>query len=142
MAKPRDGDPAGPSGCGPLILKSFNDIPMADLEMIFPEKTVSVKLREIIQNGIAIVIAIGTLMWAFVTGEIWTSKVQTLLIACAGKLGQSYTAVNVAKTRYAGMMSKEIIDKSGNSQTGLLMHLLESMEDQECKEMMLSLIHI
>ena len=51
--------------------------------MIFPEKTVSVKLREIIQNGIAIVIAIGTLMWAFVTGEIWTPKVQTLLIGSA-----------------------------------------------------------
>jgi len=140
MAKPREGNPAGPSGSGPLILKSFNDIPMADLEMIFPEKTVSVKFREIIQNGIAIVVAIGTLMWAFVTGEIWTSKVQTLLIACAGKLGQSYTAVNVAKTRYAGMMAKEIIEKSENSQAGLLMHLLESMEDQECKEMMLAYI--
>ena len=74
MARPLDDEAAGPSGCGPLIIKSYVDIPMADLEMIFPEKTVSVKLQEMIQNGIAIVVAIGTLLWAFVTGEIWTKK--------------------------------------------------------------------
>ena len=58
---------------------------MADLEMIFPEKTVSVKMKEIISNGITIVVAISTLLWAFVTGEIWTKNVQALLIACMGK---------------------------------------------------------
>jgi hypothetical protein len=140
MARPLDDDAAGPSGCGPLIIKSYVDIPMADLEMIFPEKTVSVKLQEMIQNGIAIVVAIGTLLWAFVTGEIWTKKMQTLLIACAGKLGQSYTAINVARTRYSGMMAKDLIQKSRNAQEGMLMHLLESMEDQEIKEMMLAFV--
>jgi hypothetical protein len=37
MAQPMAERKAGPGGAGPLILKSFNDIPMADLEMIFPE---------------------------------------------------------------------------------------------------------
>ena len=140
MAKPVANTNPGPSGCGPLVIKSYREIPMADLEMIFPEKTVSVKMKEIITNGITIVVAVSTLLWAFVTGEIWTKNVQTLLIACMGKLGQSYTAVNVAKMRYAGAMSKELIEKSGNSQDGMLMHLLESMEDQECKEMVLAYI--
>jgi len=140
MAKPVGDQSPGPSGCGPLIIKSYREIPMADLEMIFPEKTVSVKTQEIITNGITIVVAIGTLFWAFVTGEIWTKNMQTLLIACLGKLGQSYTAVNVAKMRYAGAMARELIEKSDNSQEGMLMHLLESMEDQECKEMVLAYI--
>lgn len=140
MAKPMEGDESGPSGCGPLIIKSYSDIPMADLEMIFPEKNISVKLSEMIQNGIAVVVAIATLLWGFVTGEIFTRNVQTLLVACAGKVGQSYSAVNAARMRYAGMMAKELIQKSGNSQSGMLMHLLESMEDQECKEMVLAFI--
>ena len=36
------------------------------------------------------------------------------------------------------MMAKEIQTKSDNSQLGMLMHLMDSMEDQECKEMILS----
>ena len=140
MAKPRPGEAPGPSGAGPLIVKSFTDVPMADLEMIFPEKKMTVRLSEMIQNAVAIIIAVGTLVWAFVTGEIWTPKVRTLLIACGGKLGQSYSAINAAKMRYSGLMAKELIAKSANSQRGMLMHLLESMEDQECKEMMLAFI--
>lgn len=140
MAQPRPNEPSGPSGAGPLIIKSFTNIPMADLEMIFPDKTMSVKLSEMIQNGIAIVLAIGTLIWALIKGEVWTQKMQTILLASLGKLGQSYTAVNAAKMRYSGMMAKELIAKSANSQDGMLMHLLESMEDQECKEMVLAFV--
>ena len=38
------------------------------------------------------------------------------------------------------MMAKDLIQKSRNAQEGMLMHLLESMEDQEIKEMMLAFV--
>ena len=38
------------------------------------------------------------------------------------------------------MMARELIQKSRNAQEGMLMHLLESMEDQEIKEMMLAFV--
>ena len=67
----------------------------------------------------------------------WTGII-TLISVLGGKVAQSATALMAAQTRYAGAMAKEIQQKSDNSQVGMLMHLMESMEDQECKEMILS----
>ena len=137
MAKPVEDRQAGPGGVGPLILKSFHDIPMADLEMIFPEVNVTVKFKDMLINVTLAIIAIITFLWTLMTGG-WTKEVITLISVLGGKVAQSVTALMAAQTRYTGMMAKELQAKSANSQTGMLMHLMESMEDQECKEMILS----
>ena len=138
MAKPMEDRRAGPGGAGPLILKSFNDIPMADVEMIFPEVNITVKFKDMLINVSMALVAIGTFLWTLFNNIKWTTEIITLISVLGGKVAQSITALMAAQTKYAGMMAKELQAKSANSQVGMLMHLMESMEDQECKEMILS----
>ena len=138
MAKPMEGCKPGPGGAGPLVLKSFHDIPMADMEMIFPEVNIQVRFKDMLINVSLAVVALSTFMWTLITGLEWTKEIITLISVLGGKVAQSITALMAAQTRYAGMMAREIQTKSDNSQVGMLMHLMESMEDQECKEMILS----
>jgi hypothetical protein len=138
MAKPMDGMKGGPGGEGPLILKSFHDIPMADMEMIFPEVNIQVRFQDMLINVSLAVIAIGTFFWTLMTGVKFTKEITTLISVLVGKVLQSFTALMAKQKQYAALMSKAILAKSDNSQLGMLMHLMESMEDQECKEMILS----
>lgn len=138
MAKPREDHRPGPGGTGPLILKSFHDIPMADVEMIFPEMHITVKFKDMLTNVSMALVAIGTFLWTLMTGIEWSTEIITLISVLGGKVAQSVTALMAAQSKYSAMMAKELQSKSANSQLGMLMHLMESMEDQECKEMILS----
>lgn len=45
-----------------IVIKSFNDVPMADVEMIFPEKKVFIKPFILIQLVATVVLAIFTII--------------------------------------------------------------------------------
>lgn len=45
-----------------IVIKSFNDVPMADVEMIFPEKKVFIKPFILIQLVATVVLAIFTIV--------------------------------------------------------------------------------
>lgn len=49
-----------------IVVKSFSDIPMADVEMIFPEKTVYIKPFVMIQLVVTVVLAIITVVSSLV----------------------------------------------------------------------------
>ena len=49
-----------------IVIKSFSDIPMADVEMIFPEKTVYIKPFVLIQLVVTVVLAIITIVTSLV----------------------------------------------------------------------------
>jgi len=138
MAAPLEGNRAGPGGAGPLILKSFHDIPMADLEMIFPEVRITVKFQDMLVNVSLVLVALSAFVWTLMSGVQWSVEVITLISVLVGKVAQSAAGLMAAQTRYTGMMARALQAKSANSQVGLLMHLMESMEDQECKEMILA----
>ena len=45
-----------------IVIKSFSDVPMADVEMIFPEKKVFIKPFVLIQLVVTVVLAIITVV--------------------------------------------------------------------------------
>ena len=106
--------------------------------MIFPEVNIQVRFQDMLINVSLAVIAIGTFFWTLMTGVKFTNEITTLISVLVGKVLQSFTALMAKQKQYAALMSKAILAKSDNSQLGMLMHLMESMEDQECKEMILS----
>ena len=106
MAAPAEGQAAGPGGAGPLILKSFHDIPMADLEMIFPEVNITVKFKDMLVNVSLALVALGTFLWTLLSGIRWSREIVTLIGVLAGKVAQSYTALTTAQARYSGLMAK------------------------------------
>ena len=137
LAKPRKGEKAGPTGAGPLILKSYKDIPLADLDMIFPEVYVTVKFKDVLVNIVLGLAALGTFLYSQINGIDLSIKANGAIGAMAFKVTQSAVRLLQAQNKYAGMMAKAVASKSADSQLGMLINLLESMEDQECKEMIL-----
>jgi hypothetical protein len=103
-----------------------------------PEVNITVKFKDMLTNVSLALVAIGTFLWTLMSGIKWSTEIITLISVLGGKVAQSAMALMAAQSRYAGMMAKELQSKSANSQVGMLMHLMESMEDQECKEMILS----
>lgn len=137
MTKPRDGEKAGPTGAGPLIMKSFKDIPMADVDMIFPEVDITVKFKDVLINLVLGLVAIGAFLYTQINGVDLSRKAVGFIGVLGLKVAQSALRLFQAQNRYAGMMAKALQSKSADSQLGMLISLLESMEDQECKEMIL-----
>ena len=75
-----------PSGAGPLRLKSFSNVPMADLEMIFPGVKIQGKFMDYLSNGITVLLVILGLIWSFITGEALSERGMQLLTVAGGKL--------------------------------------------------------
>lgn len=127
-----------PSGAGPLRLKSFSNVPMADLEMIFPGVKIQGKFMDYLSNGITVLLVILGLIWSFITGEALSERGMQLLTVAGGKLSASFANVNKAKAMYAAQMSQEVIKKMDSSGFAVLSSVVQDMEEQETKEMILA----
>ena len=127
-----------PSGAGPLRLKSFRNVPMADLEMVFPGVKICAKFIDYLTNGITMIMVIFSLIWAFITGEALSERAVKLLTVAGGKLSASWANIQKSKANYAAQMSKEVIKKMDSSGFAVLASVSMDMEEQETKEMILA----
>ena len=103
-----------PSGAGPLRLKSFRNVPMADLEMVFRREKYA-KFIDYLTKGITMIMVIFSLIWAFITGEALSERAVKLLTVAGGKLSASWANIQKSKANYAAQMSKEVIKKMDSS---------------------------
>jgi hypothetical protein len=127
-----------PSGAGPLRLKSFRNVPMADLEMVFPGVKICAKFIDYLTNGITMVLVIFSLIWSFITGEALSERAMQLLTVAGGKLSASWANIQKSKANYAAQMSKEVMKKMDSSGFAVLASVSTDMEEQETKEMILA----
>ena len=67
-----------------IVVKSFCDIPMADLEMIFPEKKVYIKPFILIQLVVTIALAIFTIVSTLF--QVRTASAPTIVLHAASGL--------------------------------------------------------
>ena len=137
MAKPEKGQRAGPTGAGPLIMRSFRDVPVADVDMVFPAVEVTVKSQDLLVNAALAIAALGAVAASFARGFELSKQTLAAVVAVGAKVAQAVAKLFQAKQKYAGLMARAIQTKSADSQMGMLINLMESMEDQECKEMIL-----
>ena len=119
-----DNTEPGPGGAG-IVLKSFHDIPIADMEMIFTRSAPGPVPGHADQRLLRW--WRWAFLWTLISGVEWTKEIITLISVLGGKVKQSVTALMAAQTR--GMMAKEIQQKGDNSDR-VLMHLMESMGGQ------------
>lgn len=138
MDKPEGDQKAAVGGAGPLVIKSFHDVPMADVEMVFPEVRITVKFLDMLINVTLMIVAVFTFIGTLMGSIVWSTQTISIISMLCGKVAQSIFALMNKQVRYTAMMANQLKSKSSNSQIGLLMHTMESMEDQECKEMILS----
>ncbi|KAF5841901.1 hypothetical protein DUNSADRAFT_10338 [Dunaliella salina] len=116
-------------------IKYFHDIPMADIEAIFPDKIVYSKnisrISMIVQAVIAFVAAIAT-MWQ--AGALSLQTLWSVLTLVSVRAGQMYSRMQFERSRVMQEMVNILYDKMLDAQEGVLSMLLEDMAEQQLKE--------
>jgi len=128
-----------------LHIKRFQDIPMADVEMVFPDKEVSVNNMTLISLIVTVVAAVAAgaaaLMAANADGKIAWREVSTVMSVVGMMLGrcvQVFLQMRANKRWIDDQMQRALYAKSVDSQEGLLLALLDETEEQLNKQALLA----
>lgn len=146
---------------GSTIIKSFQNIPSADLEMLFPNTEVRMKTIDKLIIGIPAVIggiimlvtklgATLLLTWSLLTFWLNMSEHpveldQTALLALAAGfatlgafLWKQFSNFKNRKIRFMKTLSESLYFKNLDNNTGVFHHLIDAAEEEECKESILA----
>jgi hypothetical protein len=131
-----------------IFLKIFKDVPKADLEMLLPGA--KVKLSKLDRSLIAypLIAGVGLLAWNIVQnirgkdtvltevlGALGGALVSWSAVAAFGGYGyKSYYSYQVKKQDYNFRLTKSLYYQTLDSNTGVLMRVLDEAEEQECRE--------
>jgi len=121
-----------------IHIKSFLDIPMADTEVVFPEKKIYVKTIDMIKLVVMIVLGF-VAVYAKISESGDFGKIFLIAIALLGvRIFQTWQAMQTARQRVSDLMTQTLYSKSLDSQSGVLFYLMDAMEEQEQKESMIA----
>jgi hypothetical protein len=123
-----------------INIKAFKDIPMADTEMIFPEKRVYIKPFVLINIFITIAVAVVTVMATFLQEKISLSVMGTLASAVAGRAYQVYYSATLSKQLTQDKMVQSLYDKTMDAQEGVVHATLDDMAQQHVKQVLLAYV--
>jgi hypothetical protein len=134
----------GKMGVG-LHLRLFKNVPVADLEVIFPNT--SPKMRPVDRAKIAFPLLIGLVMLfqqyllPIIVGGPSADLSQALLIALAGALGsyamRAYMTYRKTKEDYMAAVAKDLYFKGQANNQAVLNMVIDLAEEQEGKESLL-----
>lgn len=150
-------------GCQPgsTMLKLFQNVPGADVEMLFPNTRVGMRLIDklligvpaIVSGGIvmttklgATLVLLGSLLgfWLGVNSEpVKLDKAAVLvLIAGLGTVGaylwKQYSSIKNRKLRFTQALTENLYFKLLDNNAGVLFRVLDEAEESECKESLLA----
>lgn len=122
-----------------IYIKTFRDIPMADLEVIFPEKKLSMNVVDRIKVAGTAVGGVAIVGFKFLLAAA-LSPVMLLTMAggLAGYCGKTFLGYKRSKDRYQSLLTQSLYHKSMDNDKGVLFYLIDSLEAQEFKEAVLA----
>lgn len=121
-----------------IYIKTFRDIPMADLEVIFPAKRISMRPMDLLKLTI-----VGFAGFVLVLFKLLTAVVLNPIVAlaaigsAAGYVSKIYFGYQASKKRYNQLVADSLYNKTMNNDLGVLLYLVDSLEEQELKELLL-----
>lgn len=121
-----------------IVIKSFSDVPMADVEMIFPEKKVFIKPFVLIQLVVTVVLAIITVVTTLLQNKINLSVLASLTSIAAARAAQVWSRAQLTRQQMQDAMTQGLYEKAADSQEGVLHTVLNQMSDQHTKEVILA----
>ncbi len=146
---------------GTTMIKLFRNIPKADLEMLFPNTEVAMRVRDKIMIGVpaavsGVVVLVTKLgstllllaaLFAFWLG--WRNEPvfidQTALVALGVGLGsvgayiwKQFNAFRNRKIRFMKVLADNLYFKNLDNNAGVFHRLIDAAEEAECKEVMLA----
>jgi hypothetical protein len=124
-----------------VYMKLFKDIPRADLEMLFPNTRVQIRLFDKIKLGI--MGGGGTAGGIMATVTKFSAAIEPIsaLIAIGGLLGvlwRQIAKVFSQRAKYSAILTKNLYFYNLNNNMGTLTYLFNTAEAAECKEAMLA----
>jgi hypothetical protein len=124
-----------------VYLKLFKDIPRADLEMLFPNTKIQMRLFDKIKLGI--MGGGGTAGGIMATISKFSAAIEptSALIAIGGLLGvlwRQIAKVFSQRAKYSAILTKNLYFYNLNNNMGTLTYLFNTVEAAECKEVMLA----
>ncbi|PLW70897.1 TMEM143 family protein [Pseudohalioglobus lutimaris] len=150
-------------GCQPgsTMLKLFQNVPGADLEMLFPNTRVGMRLVDKLMIGVPAVVSGGVVMttklgatlvllgslvgfWLGVRAEpVELDKAAVLALLAgfgtiAGYLWKQYSSFRNRKLRFTQALTENLYFKLLDNNAGVLFRVLDEAEESECKEALLA----
>jgi Protein of unknown function (DUF3754) len=150
-------------GCQPgsTMIKLFQNVPSADVEMLFPNTRIGMRLQDklligvpaLVSGGIVMSTKLGTTLillgsligfWLGTSNEPVTldkGKVLVLLAglgALGGYLWKQFSSFKNRKLRFTQALTENLYFKLLDNNAGVLFRLLDEAEESECKESVLS----
>lgn len=125
-----------------IFIKLFKDIPLSDLEMLFPNQRVRFKLFDKIKLGVTSgggTIA-GIISVISKAGLIFTNPI-TFIVAFLGFIGiifRQIMGIFNQRTRYMMKLSQNLYFLNLDNNLGVINYLVDMAEEEECKEAILA----
>ncbi len=117
-----------------IHIKTFRDIPMADLEVVFPEKHISMKPLDLAKLTITAAIGVGVASAKLVVAAINPLLAAVALTTVAGYASRVFFGFKASKDRYNHLVTNSLYHKSLDNDLGVIFYLMDSLEEQEFKE--------
>jgi len=122
-----------------IYVKLFQHVPMADLELIFPEKHIRMKSFD---KFMLYFLGFVGLVMGIIKGLSGDSGGKSAFVVVLTVLGllimKTVTRFINTRRRYMLQMSQDLYNKNLDNDVGVLQYLVDSIEDQEFKEALLA----
>ncbi len=150
-------------GCQPgsTMLKLFQNVPGADVEMLFPNTRVGMRMIDklllgvpaLVSGGIVMTTKLGTTLvllgsligfWLGMSSEPVELNRATVLVllaglgALGGYLWKQYSSFRNRKMRFTQALTENLYFKLLDNNAGVMFRLLDEAEESECKESLLA----
>jgi len=120
-----------------IHIKTFRDIPMADLEVVFPEKRISMKPLDLVKLIITAAVGLSVVMGKLLVAAINPVLAAVALTTVAGYASRIFFGFKASKDRYNHLVTNSLYHKSLDNDRGVIFYLMDSLEEQELKETVL-----
>eukprot|EP00271_Cylindrocystis_brebissonii_P000332 TRINITY_DN10442_c0_g1_i1.p1 TRINITY_DN10442_c0_g1~~TRINITY_DN10442_c0_g1_i1.p1 ORF type:complete len:595 (-),score=136.72 TRINITY_DN10442_c0_g1_i1:593-2275(-) len=131
-------DTAEPLGDRTIYIKHFRHIPMADMEIVLPEKlTPGLTPRDWISFAMTLIFGVIAIITA-ITSQAGTQVYIGIGVACGTYITKLYLAWQASMRTYAALIQQSMYDKQLDSGKGTLLHLCDDVLQQELKEVAVS----
>ncbi len=146
---------------GNIFIKLFRNVPKADLEMLFPNTRIGMRLQDklligipaLVSGGVVLTTKVGTSLiligsligfWLGISNqpvEINTTSIMVLfagLAALGGYLWKQFNSFKNRKLKFTEALTRNLYFKNLDNNAGVFHRLADEAEEEECKEALLA----
>lgn len=120
-----------------IILKRFRSIPIADMELVFPEMNIKLPPSVLVNIAVALIGALIALITALRGGLSWAAGWTTITML-GTRLGQVYNTAATQKVAIEKSVQRLLQERTVASQGAALSTIITDMRNQQIRQMLIA----